>query len=224
MNEGGKTYSNTRWQEYNSIIENKNLDIKEKGLLLIIFRYVNYITGYADPSRTLIKNLTGISDNRTLDKIFDSLIEKGFLIRESGKGKRSKYFIKVGGDITPSVKNEPSGEITPLVDGKITPRVGGRITPQKENKKIIKEYIDLSFIDEVIDKVKITEEQHKKLVDKFGSELVSGQILALDNYITNGKGTRYKDHYRVLNTWCADKQPKMMKGQAYIDDNGLREF
>jgi len=136
---------NSRWKEFNLIVDNFNLDIKEKSLLLIIFRYVNYKKGYADPSRALIKKLTGISDNRTLDKIFDSLIEKGFLIRNSGKGKRSKYFIKVGGEITPSVKNEPSGEITPSVGGEITPIVGGEITPQKEKKRKLKENIYSDF-------------------------------------------------------------------------------
>ncbi|WP_294379048.1 helix-turn-helix domain-containing protein [uncultured Clostridium sp.] len=138
---GGNMSDNTRWQQFNSIIDNEGLDIKEKGLLLILFRHVNYKTGYADPSRSLIKKKTGISDNRTLDKIFNSLINKGFLIRESGKGNRSRYFIKVGGEITPSVKNEPSGEVTPLLGGEITPIVGGEITPQKENKRKIKENI-----------------------------------------------------------------------------------
>ncbi|AIY81786.1 helix-turn-helix domain protein [Clostridium botulinum 202F] len=130
---------NKRWETFNLIIDSKGLDIKEKGLVLVIFRYINHKTGYANPSRTLIKILTGISDNRTLDKIFDSLIQKGFLVRESGKGKRSKYFIKVGGEITPSVKNEPSVKITPIVGGEITPIVGGEITPQKEKEKKIKE-------------------------------------------------------------------------------------
>lgn len=128
-----------RWEEFNFIIDSLELDIKEKGLLLIIFRYINYKTGYADPSRALIKKLTGISDNRTLDKLFDSLIEKRYLSRKSGKGKRSIYYILVGAKITPSVKNAPSEEITPTVGGKITPILGGDITPQKENKKTIKE-------------------------------------------------------------------------------------
>ena len=127
-----------RWEQFNIIIDMLDLDIKEKGLLLIIFRYVNYKKGYADPSRALIKKLTGISDNRTLDKLFDSLIEKGVLSRSSGKGTRSRYFIKVGGEITSSVNNVPSGEITPTVGGEITPTVGGEITPKEKEKKIIK--------------------------------------------------------------------------------------
>mgnify|MGYP001585219260 CR=1 FL=1 len=130
----------SRWEEFNSIIDNEDLDIKEKGLLLILFRFVNYKTGYADPSRILIKKLTNITDNRTLDKLMNNLIDKGFLKRESKKGKRSKYFIKVGGKITPSVKNVPSVKNTPIV--------GGKITPQKENKRKIKENIYSSSEDE----------------------------------------------------------------------------
>ncbi|MDU2674150.1 MAG: hypothetical protein E7C49_19400 [Clostridium sp.] len=133
--------SKTRWEQFNSIVENESIDLKEKALLLILFRYINYEKKYADPSRATLKKLTGISDNRTLDKIFDSLINKGLLVRESGKGVRSKYFIKVGGEITLSRKNTPSGEVTPSVGGEITPSVGGEITPQKENKKKIKENI-----------------------------------------------------------------------------------
>ncbi|KJZ91074.1 hypothetical protein ClosIBUN13A_CONTIG238g03747 [Clostridium sp. IBUN13A] len=141
-----------------------DLDIKEKGLLLIIFRYVNYKKGYADPSRALIKKLTGISDNRTLDKLFDSLIEKGVLSRSSGKGTRSRYFIKVGGEITPSVNNVPSGEITPTVGGEITPTVGGEITPQKEKKRKRKEN-NKKEKDTGLDKIIDSYTQDKELIN-----------------------------------------------------------
>ncbi|CAG9702642.1 hypothetical protein CNEO3_40066 [Clostridium neonatale] len=98
-----------------------------------------------------------------------------------------------------------------------------RESPIKEKEKEYI-YINLTFIDDVIDKVKITQEQYDKLINKFNSELVNSQILALDNYIANGKGKKYKDHYRVLNTWCTSKQPKQIKGQISIDDCGIREF
>ena len=304
MSDKGVLVENDRWGEFNCIVDNLNLDIKEKGLLLILFRFVNHRTGYADPSRALIKKLTNITDNRTLDKLMNNLIDKELLKRESEKGKRSKYFIKVGGEITPSVKNEPSGEITPLVGGEITPTVGVKITPQKENKKKIKEniysatenkdseayvdeinkslkddllskikkefpkdlikieleklkdkhtneldllkelennlkaskkelnkkpkskpkekiYMNLAFIDDVIDKVKITKEQYEKLINKFNKELVHNQILQLDNYIINGKGKKYKDHYRVLNTWCNKNNKDFKPKEITISDEDI---
>lgn len=211
---------NKRWQEFNSIVDSKELDIKEKGLLLILFRYVNYKTGYANPSRALIKKLYGTNKNDVLDKVMDSLINKGILSRVSGKGIRSKYYIKVGTQIEPSTTIEPSSTIGSKVGTQIEPIVGTKIEPQKEKRQNIKEsmYIDLTFIDEVIDKVKIIQGQYDKLVNKFDSSIVNNQILALDNYIANGKGNKYKDHYRVLNTWCIGKKPKEMNGQMKIED------
>lgn len=78
------------------------------------------------------------------------------------------------------------------------------VTPNKNDKndKNNKKYIDLKFIDEVVDNVHILLEQYDKLVVKFGKELTHKNIIALDNYIANGKGNKYKDHYRALNTWC----------------------
>ncbi|EPY2273783.1 hypothetical protein ACXAUS_002657 [Clostridium sporogenes] len=69
-------------------------------------------------------------------------------------------------------------------------------------------YIDLKFIDDVVDRVKITQEQYDKLVKKFNEDTVHKNIISLDNYIANGKGKKYKEHYRVLNTWCNKSKPK----------------
>ena len=172
-----------RWNEFNSIVDTLNLDVKEKGVLLIIFRYVNHKLGYANPSRRLLKKLTGISDNRTLDNILKSLIEKGFLYRESGKGIRSKYFVRVGGEITPSTIVTLSGEITPSVDGEITPSVDGEITPQKENKKKIKENNIYSPLDsenyiKAVNK-NIEEDLIKKITSTYDKSLVMNELKKL---------------------------------------------
>ena len=194
-----------RWEKFNLIIDQENIDIKEKGLLLILFRYINYKTGYANPSRTLIKKLYGTNKNDVLDKTMNSLINKGYLTRVSGKGIRSKYFIKVDTQIEPSTKKELSTNLVSVADAQIEPTLGTQIEPQKENKKKTKEniYLNLKFVDEVIDKVKITQEQYEKLITKFNKAIVHKNIIAMDNYIANGKGSKYKDHYRALNTWCS---------------------
>ena len=193
-----------RWEQFNIIIDMLDLDIKEKGLLLIIFRYVNYKKGYADPSRALIKKLTGISDNRTLDKLFDSLIEKGVLSRSSGKGTRSRYFIKVGGEITPSVNNVPSGEITPTVGGEITPQKEKKRKRKENNKKekdtgldkIIDSYTqDKELINTIRDFLKMRKAIKKPMTDRalnimlkklsVFSENTETQIKILENSIEN---------------------------------------
>ncbi|HFD2038302.1 TPA: helix-turn-helix domain-containing protein [Clostridium perfringens] len=80
---------------------------------------------------------------------------------------------------------------------------------KKSNKE--KTYMDLTFIDDVIDKVKITKEQYDSLIDKFNKDLVHQQILSLDNYIVNGKGAKYKDHYRAINNWCIKNNKDKVK-------------
>jgi len=77
------------------------------------------------------------------------------------------------------------------------------IDKPKKEKTI---YMDLTFIDEVIDKVKITKEQYEKLCTKHNKDFIHKEILGLDNYISNGKGTKYKDHYKTLNTWLNSKK------------------
>lgn len=81
---------------------------------------------------------------------------------------------------------------------------------EDNNKNIL--FMDLKFIDDVIDKVKISKEQYEKLKDKYGQATLNKQIIALDNYIANGKGRKYKDHYRVLNTWCNKLSLESNKG------------
>ena len=98
---------------------------------------------------------------------------------------------------------EGEGHSKGTVEGTVRAHLKSKLK-EKEKKNNI--YIDLKFIDDVIDKVKITEEQYNKLKDKFGTELLNTEILSLDNYIANGKGQKYKDHYRVLNSWCNSKK------------------
>lgn len=88
-------------------------------------------------------------------------------------------------------------------------------TSKKKSKRKENNYIykDLKFIDQIIDKVNITEEQYENLKNKFGIDLLHKQIISLDNYIANGKGSKYKDHYRVLNTWCNKDKPKEVTRQ-----------
>lgn len=81
-------------------------------------------------------------------------------------------------------------------------------------------YMDLTFIDDAVDKVKITKDQYEKLINKFTPELVDKNIISLDNYIVNGKGNKYKDHYRTLNTWCLNEHAKNGHTKKDTPDNG----
>lgn len=102
----------------------------------------------------------------------------------------------------------------------------------KDNKESIltPTFLDLSFIDDSIDQVKITEEQYKKLISKYTKDIVHTNILNLDNYMANKK--KYKDHYKALNNWCSkeykllapEEQKKTGQAQVKIDIEKQREM
>lgn len=164
-----------RWEEFNLIVDNLELKSMEKLLLITLFRYVNAQNGYASPSRVLIKKLTKISHDKTLDKHLNSLIEKGYLERISGNGIRSKYFIRV-----PSRNEVPINIEVPSRNEAGIPSKNIGIPPsksegQKENKKKIKEniYSDLDNEDYVN---KINEELEEDLFNRIKSNYDTGAI------------------------------------------------
>jgi len=217
--------NNTRWQEFNSIIDNEILHPKEKLLLLTIFRYYNQEKRYSYPPKELLKAKCSITHDRDYYKYINKLEINNYIVKETIKGIGCKFYLTncQKGSCLQNDSNCQNGSNTYCQnDSQPTTKK----VVQKENKRKVKEniYMDLTFIDDVIDSVKITQDKYDKLVNKFGTELINNQVIALDNYIANGKGTTYKDHYRVLNTWCSDKQLENVKGQANVNDNGIREF
>ncbi len=52
-----------------------------------------------------------------------------------------------------------------------------------------------------IEFVKLTDSEHSKLVEKFGSEETEQRIAALNDYI-GSKGKRYSSHYHTILTWA----------------------
>lgn len=170
---------------------------------------------------------------KTIYKNIQDMIKKGYLevIQKASKGNAPVYRIITINEIVkkkgePKVsqertKREPKHSIDEGLSIKLESQKRTKREPKchpikEKEKEII--YIDLTFIDDVIDKVKITQEQYEKLVNKFGSKITNTQIMALDNYIANGKGAKYKDHYRALNIWCNSKTPKESSGQIKLED------
>lgn len=111
--------------------------------------------------------------------------------------------------------------VTPKENKSKTEEKQKETNKNEENDKNDKEvYIDLKFVDEVIEKVKLTQEQYNKLINKYDKEYVHKEILGLDNYIINGKGAKYKDHYRTLNTWLRTRKAPALKEDRHYGFNG----
>lgn len=111
--------------------------------------------------------------------------------------------------------------VTPKENKSKTEEKQKETNKNEENDKNDKEvYIDLKFVDEVIEKVKLTQEQYNKLINKYDKEYVHKEILGLDNYIINGKGAKYKDHYRTLNTWLRTRKAPAPKEDRHYGFDG----
>jgi hypothetical protein len=64
-----------------------------------------------------------------------------------------------------------------------------------------------------LDYVLLTEEEYKKLVDRFGEEETNNYITKLNNYI-GSKGKKYKSHYFTILNWLnKDKPVQLVKGE-----------
>ncbi|WP_227483842.1 MULTISPECIES: helix-turn-helix domain-containing protein [unclassified Clostridioides] len=95
---------------------------------------------------------------------------------------------------------------------------------KKTNNKPKTDYLDLSFLDLDIEKVKLTKDEYDKLINKFGKKYIHDKIVSLENYIVNGKGSRYKSHYRALLTWGNEDVSKGIVSEVTKAKNPLAGF
>ncbi|WP_236896918.1 helix-turn-helix domain-containing protein [Clostridium beijerinckii] len=185
-----------------SIWLNNNINVMEKLFLVEIDSLDNENGCFA--SNDYFSEFFGLSKSRC-SEIINGLEKKGFLKiilqRKAGSKAIEKRIIKVF-----DIPNTYSKNQTDLFE-----KPKGYSEKAKDNNTLINNkptnnikviYMDLAFIDDSIDRVKITKEQYDKLLNKYGEYQLHKEILDLDNYIVNGKGNKYKDHYRALNTWC----------------------
>lgn len=78
---------------------------------------------------------------------------------------------------------------------------------QKQNSFVPanKFYMDLTFIEDHISTVRITEKEYNKLLEKYSKKLVHDKIELLDAYADNDK---YDNHFKVLSIWCKKDKDK----------------
>ena len=80
-------------QQFNSIIDNEELNLEEKLLLIMIFRYYNEEKGYSYSSKEKLKELCSFTTDRDYYKELKSLEDKGYITKETIKGKGCKFYI-----------------------------------------------------------------------------------------------------------------------------------
>ncbi|TGA13319.1 helix-turn-helix domain-containing protein [Clostridioides difficile] len=194
------------WLE-NEVIDNSSLSMHEKMAYITLARYADN-ESICFPSNATIAKKMGCSIN-TARKAIKNLEEKQ-LIKKIPRKKNEKendsnlYCVMslrgMSRDDIP-IAPDDKGVCQEMIGKKTYNKktyIKSNTTTQKESKT---DYLDLSFLDLDIEKVKLTKDEYDKLISKFGKKYIHDKIVSLENYIVNGKGSRYKSHYRALLTW-----------------------
>lgn len=204
------------WLE-NDLVDREDLGIYEKMIYIVLARYSDN-ESCCFPSYKTIALKCGCSERqaKSVVKILENkgLIKKENRIKSNSNEKESNiYFVltaKLGGEYDAqqvvNMMHNPSAphaqQVVNMMHSKKTnikkTYIKSNTTPQNEPKT---DYLDLSFLDLDIEKVKLTKDEYDKLISKFGKKYIHDKIVSLENYIVNGKGSRYKSHYRALLTW-----------------------
>lgn len=185
----------------------------------------NFYEGYYWTFNTVsaFEKLFPYWSRRQIDRILKSLETKGLIL--TGNYNKSTYDRTKWYTLTESILKElktgmpkmgnsisPNGEMENTKKGNGFPENVKPIPYINTNNKtqIKKQYIYIKNAD----LVKITQEQYNSLTTTYPKSMIDDLIMDLDNYIANGKGSKYKDHYRVLRTWARKKHKETTPDKA----------
>ncbi|CCL24289.1 TPA: helix-turn-helix domain-containing protein [Clostridioides difficile] len=224
------------WLE-NDLVDREDLSVYEKMAYMVMARYSDDESS-CFPSLSLISKKMGCGIT-TVKKTINSLEEKNLIIKVHRKVKNKKendtnvyYIMSLKGKSSGDIGHEATDGRSPYdqqVGREATSKktynkktyIKSNTTPQNEPKT---DYLDLSFLDLDIEKVKLTKDEYDKLISKFGKKYIHDKIVSLENYIINGKGSRYKSHYRALLTWGNGDASKGIVPEVTKTKNPLSGF
>ena len=177
-----------RWEQFNEIVDNTELTGNEKLLMILIFRYYSSKHGYSYPTLETLKEKMGYSHTRYVVKNIKSLVDKGYIRKETVK-QNNRYYILTTSDVQniPKVQNVPNVQNIPFEYVQNVPTLNVQNVPTKRKlKENIKEniYSDLDNEDYVN---KINEELEEDLFNRIKSNYDPGEIKKeLDNLKDKG--------------------------------------
>ncbi|MGL5152969.1 MAG: helix-turn-helix domain-containing protein [Clostridium sp.] len=211
----------------NMILDEVGLSSTEKLILIIIKSYINQKKKVAYPSYDQIGKRASIKSKSTIRAALKSLSEKGYLDKRETKGKGNEYKVLLKGVTEQKIyypnmtdeHTEGAQKLSPIKQESnkncYPPRqnlIGeghSFLYPTKTNKKTNKNnYISLTSVSPIIERVKLTKSELESLIKNYGYEMVKKKILDLETYVENGNGSRYKSHYKVLASWIEKEAPK----------------
>lgn len=147
-----------------------------------------------------------VSERQTRS-ILRKLVETGYLNVEKYPGKTDHYTVRE--EIISGVKKLPGRE--EIISGVREEKTSyDNIVSDNIEDKIVIPPVSTARakVDKILygDYVLLTEEEHAKLVQRFGAEDTARMIEILDSYLANPKQRkRYESHYKVIPGWPHDR-------------------
>ncbi|PJI08320.1 MULTISPECIES: helix-turn-helix domain-containing protein [Clostridium] len=173
---------------YNNLLDNKNLSIQEQSLLIAVLSYYDEDKGYSSPNYRQLIQRSKIRKDNTIIKTIKSLINKGFIRKETVKGKGCKYYISNNIIVTPQKEYHHKRGNT--VKG---------VTPIKvKDKQDIYSEVFNYWNDKGITKASSLNTPIKKGIDKMLKLITLEDIKrAIDTYSVMYEADKYKAQYRL---------------------------
>ena len=122
----------TRFETINAIIDNHELSLSEKSLLVALWRFSD-VEGYSFPSVDLLCKSASISKNTFL-KVRKSLVEKRYLTFESHINKPCEYWLTIGSAKVNPCKSEGADLTTG--SAKVIQFGGSKLSNEQNTKNI----------------------------------------------------------------------------------------
>lgn len=89
----------------------------------------------------------------------------------------------------------------------------GKLSKEKPAKVLAVDVVRNKYSE--YENVLLSDEEHAKLVERWGADLVADIIEQLGGYMKS-KGKRYKDHYATINNWARKKKGEASSGHKSV--------
>ena len=155
----------------------------------------------------------------TLSRAINSLEQKGLLIVGREKMTNS-YELNLYYPSSTKIELVPKSNQSST---KIEPKVVPKSNTQKKEKESIQKKVYIQAISlkkkyGELQNVKLTDDEHLKLINRFGDSATEMIIFDLDMYIAS-KGDKYKSHYATILTWAKRKGDEYTQKQKTNKNN-----
>ena len=203
------------WLE-NEVVDNEYMTIYEKMIYITLVRFCDNQSSSCFPSFDKIAKKSGCSI-RQVKNVIKNLEDKELIkkiqrkIPGTNEFDSNLYYVF-------SIKDSQVVNGMPNPSAPNAQQVVNDVPSKKTNSKNTNIYIDLSFLNMDIENVFLSEIEYKKLIGRHNENYIKELIVSLENYIVNGKGKKYKSHYKTLLAWAA-KDPKAPKSKVIVNDD-----